>query len=830
MSGRSSFNRLKPRAHYRWRWCLTAALTMTCPSFAQGPASAAVEGLFCRADSALCALSERPESRMKEVAPVEELFTAALSVRPEFGLIARTNSRGLVVNVISRGDSSVQKNTDVSIRDWHDAPLSSRRPYYGPPFEENKEWRVYWSRPIMVRNSVGTMRFGGVVTAKINLTVLLKRFAAESKDPFEIVYKGKSIFSLSWKNPDAYEEKPLHVPGIGGLSYRAVLKKRQRAVSDEDSTTAVTPTDKIEALVEKAVDTTSSSTPRSVRQAKEPIRETASSNSGIALPEAKASSGNSGLLRMIVDNKIAMGLAGSFIIISIISGALFFRKRKYMAQPFQRAEGGPPNPDIDADRELAPEGMVERSDGPVIETARPEDLTTQAPEEVLEEAPDEVKEEVRAAVREELKQTIMQSESDAMTSSIRAELEKEIRSEVRRVETEAIRAAVESELTDAWREEIRERHRQAVYERELETLKKLVHEKLLEKEMPLLVQSHRSELSRDIRQKLVETCSEEIKQTERGALREEIARDLRQTEFEALIKEEREKLRTLVQGETAEKETAAITARTREELTERIRAEVKEEAESVRARARDEMEGSIRQELKERDYETLFARERELLAQRIRNEIIEKDLPAIHDELLRQVSREEQKRVDESERAGIIEAERIRLREVEGPALREEIRAALREEESMAMHAAIKAEIYTETVQSIKTGLEEKYKTAFDLKLEESKEAHEKKVRGEVKGSIKTQYQQLLEHAEKISQSMASIEALDSLSQTVALLGEEKKKYKYFNLNTAQTESLLDYLKRVHNRFNIFIDKLDGGVREIALKINAVMNALDEEK
>jgi len=128
----------------------------------------------------------------------------------------------------------------------------------------------------MVRNSVGTMRFGGVVTAKINLTVLLKRFAAESKDPFEIVYKGKSIFSLSWKNPDAYEEKPLHVPGIGGLSYRAVLKKRQRAVSDEDSTTAVTPTDKIEALVEKAVDTTSSSTPRSVRQAKEPIRETAS--------------------------------------------------------------------------------------------------------------------------------------------------------------------------------------------------------------------------------------------------------------------------------------------------------------------------------------------------------------------------------------------------------------------------------------------------------------------------------------------------------------------------------------------------------------------------
>jgi formiminotetrahydrofolate cyclodeaminase len=75
---------------------------------------------------------------------------------------------------------------------------------------------------------------------------------------------------------------------------------------------------------------------------------------------------------------------------------------------------------------------------------------------------------------------------------------------------------------------------------------------------------------------------------------------------------------------------------------------------------------------------------------------------------------------------------------------------------------------------------------------------------------------------------MATIEALDSLSQTIALLTNEKKKYKYFNLNTAQTESLLDYLKRVHNRFNIFLDKHDEAVREISLKINSIMNTLDE--
>ena len=68
---------------------------------------------------------------------------------------------------------------------------------------------------------------------------------------------------------------------------------------------------------------------------------------------------------------------------------------------------------------------------------------------------------------------------------------------------------------------------------------------------------------------------------------------------------------------------------------------------------------------------------------------------------------------------------------------------------------------------------------------------------------------------------------MDSLSQTIILLHDEKKKYKYFNLNTAQTESLLEYLKRVQNRFNIFLDKLDEAIREMALKVNSIMNTLD---
>ena len=102
-------------------------------------------------------------------------------------------------------------------------------------------------------------------------------------------------------------------------------------------------------------------------------------------------------------------------------------------------------------------------------------------------------------------------------------------------------------------------------------------------------------------------------------------------------------------------------------------------------------------------------------------------------------------------------------------------------------------------------------------------------MRGEIKGRIKSEYHGLIEHIEGLSLSLDNVEALDSLSQTITLLHDEKKKYKYFNLNTAQTESLLEYLKRVQNRFGIFLDKLDEEVREMDLKVNSVMNTLDKE-
>ena len=146
------------------------------------------------------------------------------------------------------------------------------------------------------------------------------------------------------------------------------------------------------------------------------------------------------------------------------------------------------------------------------------------------------------------------------------------------------------------------------------------------------------------------------------------------------------------------------------------------------------------------------------------------------------------------------------------------------------MRQTVRDEIYSETVQAIKRNLEDEYRTVVQEKVVELTVHLKKKAKSDIRTAMKADYDRLIEHIEHLAASIANIEALQSLSQTITLLSDEKKKYKYLNLNTAQTESLLEYLKRVQNRFNIFFDKMDEAVRELMLKLNSVKNKVDSNE
>jgi hypothetical protein len=746
-----------------------------------------LEQQFKRADSALSNLLERPETRMKEIAPVEDLFGEALSDWAEFTTVLRTNSKGQIVNIATRDDSAFVKNADVSNKDWYSEPQESKRPYYGPIVYENQRSYLFWSKPILVRNSLGLPRFGGVIAAKISLPVCFKLFAARFQGPFQIVLKGKEFYYLSWDERAPYEEKTVHVPGVSGLTCRFVSKKQSPDSMSASSASAAAP----KVIAAKGTEIHDMAITAKNRMVNAPVVDNRNNITAAPLKKTPAQAGM---------NKITVpGLVGTIAILALfITGLFVSRARKNRV--------GKTPPAIESPKEL----------DDAIRQSLDNELQQNIPMPEMEEK-------ARADLTQELKKEVFEKEADIIKNNVRAEIRENIRSEIRTNEALAMRAVVEQELTDSWREEIKTQQYEVVRERELENIKKIVQEKLLEKEMPLLVETYRKELSKEIRQKIVGAFSGQIEESARQALREEITQKLRESEYERLVLEEKEKLR----GSIAEKEMEPIRERLHEELTEQIKAEVREETEGVRGRLREEMAIKIRRELQEREYEALVNNHRDELKKRIHDEIAEKDLPAIRDEMRSRIVEEERTRINDRERPEIVEAERNRLREQEGPGLRQEIRVALHEEEVEAMHARVKTEIYTETVQSLKAGLEEKYRGAVEKELEKYKDEFEKRVRGEIKGRIKSEYHGLIEHIEGLSRSMDNVEALDSLTQTIALLHEEKKKYKYFNLNTAQTESLLEYLKRVQNRFGIFLDKLDEAVREMVLKVNSVMNTLD---
>jgi hypothetical protein len=276
-------------------------------------------------------------------------------------------------------------------------------------------------------------------------------------------------------------------------------------------------------------------------------------------------------------------------------------------------------------------------------------------------------------------------------------------------------------------------------------------------------------------------------------------------------------------NEIYKKELESMTAAIRQQL-------VDNEMAGLIEKLRRKLSESVRASLAEEESGRLAAEAMEDLKNEIAAKVSQQQRDSIRETVIAEITEEEHQRIDSGLRKTILENEKKRIIAEESPAFREEIRRQLRDSELDAMHSTVHDEIYSETVQTIKKNLEDKYRTVVEEKIAELKVVLQKKMKSDISTTIKADYDRLMEHIEQLSASLTNIEALQSLSQTITLLSDEKKKYKYLNLNTAQTESLLEYLKRVHNRLNIFFDKVDESVRNLMLNLGSVKNKLDDNE
>ena len=829
-----------------------------------------MERQFLNTDSSIARFVGRPETRMKEIAPAEALFLTTLKEHPELLFIIRTNSKGLVVNSVSRENRSPSFTGDASDSAWYSVVQKTMKPYYSPLVQDKgKQYMLLWSRPIRVTNEWGTSRFGGVVAVAIAVEEFFKRFAGTLSGPFQVLLDGKELYGRKGDPAAVLLEKAVRIPGVSGLTCKVVSIKTPlpSVAAHPDTAHAVSITTKGNQEMQAPAPAVATVKPSvAPQQSGQEAHAFGNDASGPADTEHDP-----------VTILWKMRLYGTAAIVVVFIGvvALSRQRKKQKTRLVAAAEQPtamddafrPESPLQSRQRSIAVEiadelqAQSKRGEAPeeeaspsfsVKDTAQEPVVTAVdgekpgAPPEaevteelradrgaadisarVLSEEEASLKEEVREQRYQEIKREVQEKETNDLRNAVITELKTDIRRKLEEHEAEAIRAALQQELTDAWRQEIKEKNYEELYKKELENLAKVIREKLIEKEMPLLVESHRVELSNEIRKKMAAAFSEQIEQHERNALKADIVKKLQLDEYPHLLQEEREKLRASLQRHISENETPMLEEQAREELTGRIRTQMLAETETVREQVRLEIKEKLARRIMEEEQGALAAGVRDEITRRIRDEISQKERKAIHDRLLLEAIEEQRARIATQELQQVIETERRRIAEHEAPALREQVRAQLREEEMEAMHARVKSELYAETIKAVQENLEEKYKNILEKRMADFQVRLDKQVRTDIQAALQSEYRDLIEHVEHLSGSLVKVDALDSLTQTITLLTDEKKKYKYFNLNSAQTESLLEYLKRVHGRFNIFLDKVDEAVREMELKINSVLNKLN---
>lgn len=768
---------------------------------------------------------------MKEVEPANGLFRKLITQYPEIVLVLRTDAKGIVVNNIERQGKAEGLHANVSDSVWYASPKKSMEPWFGPLVKENRRSYLLWSVPLAAHTPLGGDRFVGVVAIKIDVFGCFKDLAAQAKGPFEILLNGKSFYYLSWTDSIPFDETDVTIPGNVFLGVRVPKTVQEKANQKVEPAGRNPGEEKYRTESGRLV---------KVERAQQADTDLMSRTEDASLQEHAEENGRRSMPH---DNMwIILGSVALLLAVTVSIAFLLGRRRARMSpvmpldvrkgtglqkidssETARASDGSPVLPAIQASAIV--EGTAMNAAG-----------ATGEPGPGVERIPSagEHQKLIAASVKEEIKneflRTMTETDKEGLTRAARDEAMREMRPMLEAELRETLKAEITSQVSTQVRTQIEEQEWDRIYKKELETQQSVARQQIIDKEMPLFMEAERLRLSKEIKEKIAESDSAKYQEEAHTALRAQVARKLLVEEADRIRSEELEKLRASLNATLAEKEAPKLAARIKETLARELREKIEaNERDVIREGILAEMKASIREELLTTEHDRVRASQLERLERELYSEIVVMEKEGIRKAIVDAVTREERARIESKERREIIDNERNRLLAKESPALREKMRLQIRNEEMQTIREAVKSEIYSETVQVIRAGLEEKYASAVQEELAGMKEGLGKKVRTDLRTGLQQEYRELAEGVEQLSVLLSKNDSLQSLGQTVALLSGEKKKYKYFNLNAAQTESLLDYLRRVHSRFTIYLGTVDKSVRELMLKLGSVKTKLDNE-
>ena len=555
---------------------------------------AVLEQQIVKTDSLIMKLLITPEVYRKDIAPVDDIFHKLMEKHPEFFTLIRTNTKGEVVNVLSKSDSSIISGLNVAKYTWFGTTRKTLKAYYSPLIKGNEHYSIIWSKPLIIKNTIGRDKFGGAVMVEINIAALFKQFALTFREPFKVFHNGKEFFYVAWYDNIPYADQPISIPGVTGFSFRS-LKNRETAKSLMSGTDSA-------AVQQPAAGAAQSSAQASV---------TSAAVSSVELPKSPDNPAPISAFDYFVTNRTLQLYSISALVILLLLLIIYSNiKKKHNKK----------NPELiitDAiDYKMYHESAAQTSypPPPTNETPRDAASVNTLRQRIREQ--DVVKEaEVASPFISESASFILSGNApeeinvgtDTVASS--SDLEPTQRSSDAEISEEPgsapARVMADTTVTELFSNGVTPFHSEllmnenagaaipgidgrvvdALYQEELQKLRRTIYDKLIEKEMPALLKIQKIELAKDIQKRVESLYAAEMEQQERESMRLAIIERLKREEYPALLKEEHERLSGVLpeneEGhDNGSTQTASSSRGLQASLHQQLRSEIHEEINS----------------------------------------------------------------------------------------------------------------------------------------------------------------------------------------------------------------------------------------------------------
>ncbi|MBN1761137.1 MAG: hypothetical protein JW863_22605 [Chitinispirillaceae bacterium] len=194
---------------------------------------------FVQLDADFAKVADAGAVRSTSLRPAERLFVREMRKNQAYTIFLRTNSKGVVISEVVRGEKVERPMRSVSDQRWFQVVSKKNEAYYSL-IKDTDRGRYYllWTRPILKRGD----RFVGAVAVKIDLWDSFYEFSNSMYVPFLVKLGRKSLFSHKWENGLIGAEKPLTIQGIDRISVIYIQEKKQPStVAQKDTAVTAAP-------------------------------------------------------------------------------------------------------------------------------------------------------------------------------------------------------------------------------------------------------------------------------------------------------------------------------------------------------------------------------------------------------------------------------------------------------------------------------------------------------------------------------------------------------------------------------------------------------------